>query len=81
MKKKYYNIVYQSLMLSFKNFNKKTMINELVKMSSILIAIHIMINTRLGHKLFDEQSLYVILFTLLAYAFYHVVIVNIIPPL
>lgn len=68
-------------MLSTKNTNRKALINDLVKNATILLAVHILTNTRSGKKLFDEESLYNILFTLLAFVFYHVVLVNFIPPL
>jgi hypothetical protein len=64
---------------SFKNFNKKSMINDLVKNATILTAVHILTKTRAKANLFDEDSLYHILFILLGFVFYHVVMVNIIP--
>ena len=46
-----------------------------------MVVAHVLTNTRAGKKLFDEESVNVILFTLLAFVFYHVVFVNIVPPL
>ena len=68
-------------MLSTKNTNKNALINDLVKNSSIMVAVHVLTNTRAGKKLFDEDSVYGILLTLLAFVFYHIVIVNFVPPL
>ena len=67
-------------MLSTKNTDRKALVNDLVKNASIMIAVHVLTNTRAGKKLFDEESLYGILFTLLAFVFYHVVVVNFVPP-
>jgi hypothetical protein len=68
-------------MLSTKNTNKNALINDLVKNSSIMVAVHVLTNTKAGKKLFDEESVYGILLTLLAFVFYHVVVVNFVPPL
>jgi hypothetical protein len=67
-------------MLSTKNTDRKALVNDLVKNASIMIAVHVLTNTRAGKKLFDEESLYGILFTLLAFVFFHVVVVNFVPP-
>lgn len=67
-------------MLSTKNTNKKALINDLVKNTCIMVVVHIITHTRAGKKLFDEESLYAILFTLSAFVFYHVVFVNFVPP-
>lgn len=67
-------------MFSIKNTNKKALINEIVKSASILLAVHVLTNLRLGKKLFDEDSLYVIVFTLIGIAFYYVIVANIIVP-
>lgn len=68
-------------MLSSKNTNKNALINDLVKNATVLIAIHVLKSTRQGKKLFDEESVYDVLFFLLALVFYHVVMVNFVPPL
>ncbi len=67
-------------MLSTKNTDRKALVNDLVKNACIMIAVHVLTNTKQNKKLFDEESLYGILFTLLAFVFYHVVFVNFIPP-
>ena len=67
--------------MSTSNVNRKALINDLTKNSCIMIAVHILTNTRAGKKLFDEESVNGILFTLLAFVFYHVVFVNFVPPL
>ncbi len=67
-------------MLSTKNTNRKALVNDLVKNACIMTVVHVLTNTRSGKKLFDEESLYGILFTLLAFVFYHVVFVNFVPP-
>jgi hypothetical protein len=67
-------------MLSTKNTNRKALVNDLAKNACIMVAVHVLTNTRAGKKLFDEESLYGILFTLLAFVFYHVVFVNFVPP-
>ena len=68
-------------MFSTKNIDRKALINDLVKSASILVAIHVLSRVRASKKLFDEESLYNILFILLGIIFYHVVVVNIIKPL
>lgn len=68
-------------MLSSKNTNKNALINDLVKNAAVLLVIHVLTKTRAGAKLFDENSVYEILFTLLGFVFYHVVVVNFVPPL
>jgi len=68
-------------MLSGKNTDRKALINDLVKNSAIMVAVHVLTNTRAGKKLFDEESVYGIVYTLLAFVFYHVVFVNFVPPL
>ena len=68
-------------MLSSKNTNKNALINDLVKNAAVLLVVHVLTKTRAGAKLFDENSVYDILFTLLAFVFYHVVVVNFVPPL
>ena len=67
-------------MLSTKNTDRKALVNDLVKNACIMVVVHVLTNTRAGKKLFDEESLYGILFTLLAFVFYHVVFVNFVPP-
>jgi hypothetical protein len=68
-------------MLSTKNTDRKALINDLAKNACIMVAVHVITNTRAGKKLFDEDSVNGILFTLLAFVFYHVVFVNFVPPL
>jgi hypothetical protein len=68
-------------MLSGKNTDRKALINDLVKNASIMVALHVLTNTKSGKKLFDEENMYAILFTLLGFVFYHVVVVNIVEPL
>ncbi len=68
-------------MLGGKNTDRKALINDLVKNATIMVAVHVLTNTRAGKKLFDEESLYGILFTLLGFVLYHVVVVNIVEPL
>lgn len=68
-------------MLSSKNTNKNALINDLVKNAAVLLVLHVLTKTRAGAKLFDENSVYEILFTLLGFVFYHVVVVNFVPPL
>jgi hypothetical protein len=68
-------------MLSTKNTDRKALINDLTKNACIMIAVHVLTNTRAGKKLFDEESVYGIILTLLAFVFYHVVFVNFVPPL
>lgn len=68
-------------MFSTKNINRKALINDIVKIATVLITTHVLTHVRAGKKLFDEESLYSVLFTLLGYVFYHVVMVNIVRPL
>ncbi len=68
-------------MFSTKNTNKTALVNDLVKNTCIMVAVHLMTKNRANAKFFDEDSLYSILFTLLAFVFYHVVFVNVVPPL
>ena len=67
-------------MFSTKNTDRKALINDLVKNSCIMVAVHVLTHTRAGKKLFDEESVNGILITLLAFVFYHVVFVNVVPP-
>ncbi len=69
------------LSLSNSKTDRKALINDLVKNSAIMVAVHVLTNTRAGKKLFDEDTLYGMVFTLLAFVFYHVVVVNFVPPL
>jgi hypothetical protein len=68
-------------MLSTKNTEKKALINDLNKNACIIIVVHIIANTYAGKKLFDQEFLYSLIFTLLGFVFYHIVFVNFIPPL
>ena len=68
-------------MLNMKESTRKNLINDLVKNAAIMLAVHVLTKTRSGQKLFDEESVYGILLTLLAFVFFHVVIVNVVPPL
>jgi hypothetical protein len=68
-------------MLSTKNTDRKALINDLTKNACIMIAVHVITNTRAGKKLFDEDAVNGILVTLLGFVFYHVVFVNLVPPL
>jgi len=65
----------------FKYTNRKDLINDLVKNAVVLLISHILLHLRTEKKLFDEDSMYVILFILLGYAFYHIIVSNIIHPL
>jgi hypothetical protein len=67
-------------MLSTKNTDRKALVNDLVKNACIMVVVHVLTNTRGKKPLFDEESLYGILFTLLAFVFYHVVFINFVPP-
>jgi hypothetical protein len=67
-------------MFSTKNTDRKALVNDLVKNACIMVAVHILTNTRAKKAYFDEESLYGIIFTLLAFVFYHVVFVNFVPP-
>ena len=68
-------------MLSSKNTNKNALINDLVKNATVLLTLHILVKSRSGEKLFDEKSVYDILFFLLGLVMYHVVVVNFVQPL
>jgi len=68
-------------MFSTQNTNKKALINDLTKNACILLSVHIVANSYAGKKLFDQDFLYSVMFTLLAFVFYHVVFVNFVPPL
>ena len=68
-------------MLSMKESTRKNLINDLVKNAAIMVTVHVLTNTRAGKKLFDEESVYGILLTLLAFVFFHTVVVNVVPPL
>ena len=67
-------------MFSTKNTDRKALVNDLVKNACIMVAVHILTNARGKKPYFDEESLYGIIFTLLAFVFYHVVFVNFVPP-
>lgn len=67
-------------MLSTKNTDQKALVNDLVKNACVMLVVHILTNTRAGKQLFDQESLYIILFWLLGFAFYHIVFVNFVPP-
>jgi hypothetical protein len=68
-------------MLYSKNTNRNALINDLVKNTTILLVIHILTKTRAGAKLFDEESVYGIIFFLVSLVMYHIVVVNFVPPL
>ena len=68
-------------MLSAKTAQRNALINDLTKNAAIMIAVHLLTNTRSGKKFFDEESVYAIILTLLAFVFYHVVFINIVPAL
>ncbi len=61
--------------------NKKSLINDVVKNTCIMLVVHVLTQTRAGKKLFDEDSLYTILFWALGFVFYHIVLVQVLPPL
>jgi len=63
-----------------KNTDKKALTNDLVKNAVIMLTAHVISNTRSEKKLFNEESMNVIIYTLLGFVFYHVVFVNIVPP-
>ena len=62
-----------------KNSNKAPLINDIVKNATVLIIAHILSKSYTGSKLFDNQSLYEILFMLLGFVVYYELVVNIIP--
>lgn len=68
-------------MFELKHFNKKTMINDIVKIMSIMIACHICTRLRKGDALFDEETIYSLLFTSIGFMFYHIVVTNFIKPM
>lgn len=61
--------------------NKKSLINDVVKNTCLMLVVHVLTQTRAGKKLFDEDSLYAILFWALGFVFYHIVLVQVLPPL
>ena len=63
-----------------KNLNKGPLINDLVKTGTMLTIAHILSKSYSGDKLFDNRSLYEILFTLLGLVVYYELVINIIPP-
>jgi len=68
-------------MLSTSNTDKKALVNDLAKNACILFAVHLIANTYSGKRLFDQDFLYSVMFTLLGFVFYHIVFVNFVPPL
>ena len=68
-------------MLSTKTAQRNALINDLTKNAAIMIVAHLLNKTRSGSKYFDEESVYGIIFTLLAFVFYHVVFQHVVPAL
>ncbi len=68
-------------MLSAKTAQRNALINDLTKNAAIMIAVHLLTKTRAGGKYFDEESVYGVILTLLAFVFYHVVFAKIVPAL
>ena len=68
-------------MASSKTSEFNPLINDLVKNATILVVIHILSKTRSGKQLFDENSVYEILYFLLGLVFYHIVLTKFVPPL
>ncbi len=63
------------------NTNRKSLVNDVVKNTCLMLVVHVLTQTRAGKKLFDEDSLYPILFWALGFVFYHIVLVQVVPPL
>ena len=57
------------------------LINDIVKHSCVLVTIHVLTKTKQGKALFDEDSVYDILYFLIGLVFYWTVIEKIVKPL
>jgi len=68
-------------MLHSKSTYLNPLINDLVKNATILVIIHVLTKTKAGKALFDEDSVYSILYFLLGLVFYHIVLTKFVPPL
>lgn len=68
-------------MLSSNTVKRNALMNDLTKNAAIMVAVHLLTKTRAGTKFFDEDSVYAMVFTLLAFVFYHMVFVNVVPAL
>ena len=68
-------------MMFIDNINKKELINDLIKITTILLIVHILLAIQNNKTMFNEESIYLILYFLIGVSFYHIVIVNLIPPI
>ncbi len=66
-------------MLSLNPQTQKSLFNDLVKNLSVLVVQHVLLKQRSGQKMFDEDSLYAILFFLLGLVVYWSIVVNVVP--
>jgi len=58
-----------------------SLINDLVKTATFLIIAHILLKIQTGKQLFDQDSVYSIIYVLLGLIFYWILIAKFIPPL
>lgn len=66
-------------MIGLTNETKNDLINDLVKNSSVLLVQHLLLKYRSKQALFDDDSVYGILFFLAGLTVYWSVVVNVIP--
>ncbi len=66
-------------MLGLKDQNQKSLYNDLVKNASVLLVQHILLKYRSNQRMFDDDSLYAILFFLVGLVAYWSVVVNVLP--
>lgn len=68
-------------MPALEKINKNAMMNDIMKNGAALVVANILTRARQNKSLYDEDGLYGAFFFLVGLAFYHIVVVPVVPPL